>query len=135
MSETGEPTDDEPTLSSWVEQRLAGVRRLAAYAQEAQREGTLDLGELLRRAQAEARRRPESTTGAGESAPPDDGPAAADPRPAGPSHDEIAQRAFAIYQRERGDDVENWLRAERELREYRQEAAKREPDPPAPGES
>jgi len=63
----------------------------------------------------------------------DDQIVADDPRPVRPSHDEIAQRAFAIYERERGDDVQNWLRAERELMEYMQEAAKREPDP-APGE-
>jgi len=57
------------------------------------------------------------------------------PRPAHPSHDQIMERAFSIHEREGGDPDENWLRAERELLEHAREAAKREPDPPAPGES
>jgi Protein of unknown function (DUF2934) len=32
-----------------------------------------------------------------------------------PTQEEIAARAFEIYQREGGNDQENWLRAEREL--------------------
>jgi thioesterase domain-containing protein len=32
-----------------------------------------------------------------------------------PTQEEIAARAFEIYQREGGSDQENWLRAEREL--------------------
>jgi hypothetical protein len=32
-----------------------------------------------------------------------------------PSHEEIAERAYHIYEREGGDSVEHWLRAEREL--------------------
>jgi len=32
-----------------------------------------------------------------------------------PTHEEIAFRAFEIYQQEGGDAYENWLRAEREL--------------------
>ncbi len=32
-----------------------------------------------------------------------------------PSQEEIAARAFEIYQRDGGNDQENWLRAEREL--------------------
>lgn len=32
-----------------------------------------------------------------------------------PSQEEIAARAFEIFQREGGTDLENWLRAEREL--------------------
>jgi len=136
MNDTGDDgTDEEPTLTSWLEQCVASVRRLATYAQEAQREGTFDVGEFLRRAQAVSRRRPGSATVADDPAGPEDRRASDTPRPAEPSHDEIAQRAFVIYQREGGDDTENWLRGERELREYRREAAKREPDPPAPGES
>ena len=32
-----------------------------------------------------------------------------------PSQDEIAARAYAIYEREGGNEHDNWLRAEREL--------------------
>jgi hypothetical protein len=32
-----------------------------------------------------------------------------------PSHDQIAERAYAIHLEEGGSDEENWLRAEREL--------------------
>jgi hypothetical protein len=32
-----------------------------------------------------------------------------------PSQEEVAALAYEIYQREGGSDVENWLRAEREL--------------------
>ncbi len=32
-----------------------------------------------------------------------------------PTQDEIAARAYEIYEREGGNDQENWLRAEREL--------------------
>jgi hypothetical protein len=32
-----------------------------------------------------------------------------------PAHDEIAVQAYHIYERDGGDAVENWLRAEREL--------------------
>ena len=32
-----------------------------------------------------------------------------------PTQEEIAARAFEIYQRDGGTDQENWLRAEREL--------------------
>jgi len=32
-----------------------------------------------------------------------------------PTQEEIAARAFEIYQRDGGNDQENWLRAEREL--------------------
>jgi hypothetical protein len=32
-----------------------------------------------------------------------------------PTQEEIAARAFAIYQSEGGNEQENWLRAEREL--------------------
>jgi hypothetical protein len=39
-----------------------------------------------------------------------------EPRPE-PSHDEIALRAYEIHESEvAGDEVENWLRAEQELR-------------------
>ena len=42
--------------------------------------------------------------------------ASSSPRAAGtPTHDEIAQRAYEIHQREGGHHEENWLRAEREL--------------------
>lgn len=41
-------------------------------------------------------------------------PAAAD---SGPTSEQIAQRAYEIHRDEGGDEVENWLRAERELRE------------------
>jgi hypothetical protein len=41
--------------------------------------------------------------------------AAKAPAPSQPSQDEIAARAFEIYEREGGSDLENWLRAEREL--------------------
>lgn len=34
-----------------------------------------------------------------------------------PTHDEIAQRAYEIHEREGGDHEQNWLRAERELGE------------------
>jgi hypothetical protein len=33
-----------------------------------------------------------------------------------PTHAEIAERAYYIYEREGGDQEENWLRAERELK-------------------
>jgi Protein of unknown function (DUF2934) len=33
-----------------------------------------------------------------------------------PTHDEIAERAYEIHQREGGDHEDNWHRAERELR-------------------
>ena len=33
-----------------------------------------------------------------------------------PTHEEIAQRAYEIYEREGGHHEGNWLRAERELR-------------------
>jgi hypothetical protein len=44
--------------------------------------------------------------------------ATSSPRAAGraPSHDEIAQRAYEIHEREGGHHEENWLRAERELK-------------------
>jgi hypothetical protein len=48
-----------------------------------------------------------------------------------PSHEEISERAYFIYQEEDGDAVEIWLRAERELTE--KEAMKQEPDLPAAG--
>jgi len=38
-----------------------------------------------------------------------------------PTHDEIAQLAFSLYEsrgRQDGHDVEDWLRAEEELRRY-----------------
>ena len=35
---------------------------------------------------------------------------------AAPTHEEIAQRAYEIYEREGGHHEGNWLRAERELR-------------------
>jgi hypothetical protein len=38
-----------------------------------------------------------------------------------PTHDEIAQLAFYLYEsrgRQEGHDVEDWLRAEKELRRY-----------------
>jgi hypothetical protein len=35
--------------------------------------------------------------------------------PAQPTQEEIAARAFEIYQREGGNEQENWYRAEREL--------------------
>jgi len=41
---------------------------------------------------------------------------AAKPR-AATTHEEIAERAYHLHQREGGDAVENWLRAERELNE------------------
>ncbi|MGE5636589.1 MAG: excisionase family DNA-binding protein [Nocardioidaceae bacterium] len=46
-------------------------------------------------------------------------PAAAEPAAAdsGPTSEQIAQRAYEIHRDEGGDEVENWLRAERELRE------------------
>lgn len=34
----------------------------------------------------------------------------------GPSHDEISLRAYEIYLARGGNDVDNWLQAERELR-------------------
>ena len=34
-----------------------------------------------------------------------------------PTHDQIAQRAYEIHEREGGQHEENWHRAERELRE------------------
>jgi hypothetical protein len=37
------------------------------------------------------------------------------PVPYKPTQEEIAARAFEIYEREGGSDHENWLRAEREL--------------------
>ncbi len=37
------------------------------------------------------------------------------PAPHKPSQEEIALRAYEIHQREGGSEVENWLRAEREL--------------------
>ena len=37
------------------------------------------------------------------------------PAPYKPTPEEIAARAFEIYQREGGNEQENWLRAEREL--------------------
>jgi hypothetical protein len=37
------------------------------------------------------------------------------PVPYKPTPEEIAARAFEIYQREGGNEQENWLRAEREL--------------------
>jgi hypothetical protein len=37
------------------------------------------------------------------------------PVPYKPTQEEIAARAFEIYQREGGTEQENWLRAEREL--------------------
>ena len=37
------------------------------------------------------------------------------PVPYKPTPEEIAARAFEIFQREGGNDQENWLRAEREL--------------------
>jgi hypothetical protein len=36
---------------------------------------------------------------------------------AGPTHEQIAQRAYEIHEREGGHHEENWLRAERELQE------------------
>jgi hypothetical protein len=33
-----------------------------------------------------------------------------------PTYEEIAERAYQIHQREGGDQEQNWLRAERELR-------------------
>ncbi len=47
---------------------------------------------------------------------------AAKPGKRGPTQDEIATRAFEIYVSEgcrEGSDLENWLRAERELRATR----------------
>jgi hypothetical protein len=35
---------------------------------------------------------------------------------AAPTHDQIAQRAYDIHEREGGDHEQNWLRAERELK-------------------
>jgi hypothetical protein len=35
---------------------------------------------------------------------------------AGPTHDQIAQRAYELHEREGGNHEENWLRAERELK-------------------
>jgi hypothetical protein len=35
---------------------------------------------------------------------------------AAPTHDEVAQRAYEIHQREGGHHEDNWLRAERELK-------------------
>jgi hypothetical protein len=139
MNETGDESTEckDSPLTSLFDQCLGSVRRLAAYAQEAQRDGSFDLAEFFRRAQAEARR-PDAradATRADAVAPRGDQIVADDPSPVRPSHDEIAQRAFSIYQREGGDDKENWERAERELMEHAREAAKREPDPPAPGES
>jgi hypothetical protein len=136
MNETGDESaeDKDNALTSLFEQCLGSVRRLAAYAQETQRDGSFDLAEFFRRAQAEARLRPDSARRA-DKARRGDQIVADDPSPVGASHDEIAQRAFSIYEREGGDDKENWERAERELMSFRQEAAKREPDPPAPSES
>ena len=42
-------------------------------------------------------------------------PAAKASAPYKPTQEEIAARAFEIYQSEGGNDQENWLRAEREL--------------------
>jgi len=42
-------------------------------------------------------------------------PAAKATVPYRPTQEEIAARAFEIYQRDGGNDQENWLRAEREL--------------------
>ena len=42
-------------------------------------------------------------------------PAAKATAPYKPTQEEIAARAFEIYQRDGGNDHENWLRAEREL--------------------
>jgi hypothetical protein len=42
-------------------------------------------------------------------------PAAKAGAPYKPTQEEISARAFEIYQREGGNDQENWLRAEREL--------------------
>lgn len=135
MNETGDESSENKgdILASLFEQCLASARRLATYAQEARREGSFDLGEFFRRAQAETRRS-EGISGA-EPDWQEDRAVRDDPSPAAPTHDEIAQRAFSIYQREGGEDRENWERAERELMERAREAAKREPDPPAPGES
>jgi excisionase family DNA binding protein len=48
-------------------------------------------------------------------------PAASSAEPAaaaaGPTTEQIAQRAYEIHRDEGGDEVDNWLRAERELRE------------------
>ena len=35
---------------------------------------------------------------------------------AGPTHEQIAERAYQIHEAEGGDHEQNWLRAERELR-------------------
>ena len=35
---------------------------------------------------------------------------------AGPTHEQIAQKAYAIWQKKGGNDLENWLEAERQLR-------------------
>ena len=32
-----------------------------------------------------------------------------------PTHEQVAEHAYLIYEREGGDSVDNWLRAEREL--------------------
>jgi len=42
-------------------------------------------------------------------------PSAKATAPYKPTQEEIAARAFEIYQRDGGNDHENWLRAEREL--------------------
>jgi hypothetical protein len=42
-------------------------------------------------------------------------PAAKASAPYKPTPEEISARAFEIYQREGGNEQENWLRAEREL--------------------
>jgi hypothetical protein len=45
--------------------------------------------------------------------------ATSSPRAGGPSHDEIARRAYDIHEREGGHHEDNWLRAERELKKNR----------------
>jgi len=141
MNESGDESGEgkDRMLVSLFEQCLGSVRRLGAYAQEAQRDGSFDLAAFLRRAQAEARRWPDSASRADEMktdapAPGEDQIVTGDAPPASPSHNEIAQRALSIYQRDGGDEKENWERAERELIASQQETAKREPDPRAPGD-
>jgi hypothetical protein len=47
----------------------------------------------------------------------------------GPTYDQIARRAYEIYQERggtEGQDIDDWLRAERELREERERFESRE---------
>lgn len=43
--------------------------------------------------------------------------ATSSPRTANAGHADVAERAYYIHEREGGDAVDNWLRAERELNE------------------